>query len=358
MASIRKRRRADGTIAYAVVYRMDGTQTSVTLPTFKACEKLRDLIDSVGARRAMEVWGIPPTKRAAASAPETLTLAEWLHTYIETLTGAEKYTITRYTGYAVNDINPHLGMIPLQQLSRDDVSRWVNQLSRSGSSGKTVKNKHGLLSAAMGEAVRRRLIDANPCQGHKLPRWDRQEMTFLSADEYATLRNALTPFWRPFVEFLVTSGCRFSEATALQPKDVDRLANTVRISKARKYEGGIGQPKTEKSRRTINVPASVLNSLDYSHEWLFVNQRGGPIRTHTFKNVWHRTLVKADLGRNIRIHDLRHTCASWMIQAGVSESVVQEHLGHESIKTTTAMYRHLDRRSFEGAAAVIESYLS
>jgi integrase len=359
MASIRKRLRADGSTGYSVVYRMDGTQTSVTLPTLKACEKLRDLIGSVGARRAMQIWEIPPTKRALfPGGPETMTLAQWLAVYIETLTGAEQYTIRRYTSYTTRDINPHLGSIPVQELSRDDVSRWVNLMSRSGSSGKTVKNKHGFLSAALNEAARRGLIAANPCQGHRLPRWDRQEMAFLTAAEYATLRAAITPYWRPFVEFLVTSGCRFSEATALKPTDIDRLANTVRISKARKYDGEIGQPKTEKSRRTINVPTQVLDALDYSREWLFVNRRGNPVNIHTFHySVWRPALLKANLDKHVRVHDLRHTCASWMIQAGVSESVVQEHLGHESIKTTTAMYRHLDRRSFEGAAAAIQGYL-
>jgi integrase len=66
------------------------------------------------------------------------------------------------------------------------------------------------------------------------------------------------------------------------------------------------------------------------------------------ENVWYPALVKAEekgLAKRPRVHDLRHTCASWMILAGVPLPVIQQHLGHESIETTVAVYGHLDRRS-------------
>jgi integrase len=84
------------------------------------------------------------------------------------------------------------------------------------------------------------------------------------------------------VEFLVASGGRFGEVAALRPGDVDRDAGTVRITRAAKrtydaegYE--LGPTKTRKAR-TINVATSVLDKLDYTHEWLFVNRVGRPPR--------------------------------------------------------------------------------
>jgi len=59
-----------------------------------------------------------------------------------------------------------------------------------------------------------------------------------------------------------------------------------------------------------------------------------------------------------RIHDLRHTCASWMVMAAVPMPVVQQHLGHESINTTISLYTHLDRRSMEAAAVAIGQALT
>ena len=110
---------------------------------------------------------------------------------------------------------------------------------------------------------------------------DRADMRMLSRDEFAALLAATTEYWRPLVEFLVASGCRWGEAAALKPSDVDRKAGTVKIRRAWKYNSDgyqIGDPKTRRSKRTINVPAAVLDKVDYSHEWLFVNRDGGPVR--------------------------------------------------------------------------------
>lgn len=205
---------------------------------------------------------------------------------------------------------------------------------------------------------------ANPAAGARLPRTERREMVFLSRDEFAILVAAVTEPWRPLVEFLVASGCRWGEATALRPGDVDRAAATVRIARAWKYSPGtgyiIGAPKTRKSVRTINIPKPLLGRLDYSNDWLFVNRTEGPIRIHGFQSrVWQPALKRAepDIGKRPRVHDLRHTCASWLIQAGVPLPVVQQHLGHESIETTVGTYGHLDRRSAQAAAEVIGKLL-
>ena len=119
----------------------------------------------------------------------------------------------------------------------------------------------------------------------------------------------------------------------------------------------MGPPKTKRSIRTIGVPRSVFDALDLSHEWLFVNTAGNPVRIYGWReNVWYPALVKAGekgLAKRPRVHDLRHTCASWMIHAGVPLPVIQQHLGHESIETTVAVYGHLDRRSMQAAADAI-----
>ena len=69
-------------------------------------------------------------------------------------------------------------------------------------------------------------------------------------------------------------------------------------------------------------------------------------------------ISKEKMSRRPRIHDLRHTCASWLIQAGVSMPVVQQHLGHESISTTVGLYTHLDRVTMKAAADVIGQLLA
>ena len=196
-------------------------------------------------------------------------------------------------------------------------------------------------------------------------------MVFLEPGEYQILREEISEYWRPLVDFLVTSGARWSEVTALRPRDVDRAAGTVRISRAwKKAEGGgyeVGPTKTRKSVRTINIPAQVLDQLDYSNHYLFTNSgRGransdGVVRNANFApHVWHPAVARAQsngLTKRPRIHDLRHTCASWLIQAGRPLPAIQAQLGHESIVTTVSVYGHLDRSSGQGNADVLSAMI-
>jgi integrase len=106
---------------------------------------------------------------------------------------------------------------------------------------------------------------------------------------------------------------------------------------------------------------------------LFVNRAGGPVRAQGFfARVWRPALERAwpsadENGQPVndrsqvlrpRVHDLRHSCASWLIQAGVPLPVIQQHLGHESIQTTVGVYGHLDRRSMQSAADAIGQALA
>jgi integrase len=134
-----------------------------------------------------------------------------------------------------------------------------------GTSGKTISNKHGFLSSALNAAVPKR-IPFNPAASQRLPETVKQDMVALTPEEFAFLLNEITEYWRPLVEFLVASGCRWGEATALAPSDVNREKGTVRITKGwkRTYDDGIGYetgvPKTKRSIRTIKSPRASSTS--------------------------------------------------------------------------------------------------
>lgn len=362
MASIRARRRADGTAAYAVLYKHDGSQTSVTFDSEHSATEFRDTVNQLGAERAMAAFGITPTVRAARNI-SGLTVADWVARYIASRSGVAKSTLYDYEMYLRNDIRPTIGAIPLELLTHADVADWVK--SMDGAAGKTIANKHGLLSAALNEAVRAELIPTNPAAGTRLPRTERAEMVFLTRQEFAQLLVGFTDHWQPLVEFMALSGARFGEISALRPGDVDRVNGTVRIARARKrtYEKGamyeVGPTKTKRSERVINVTATALDKLDYSGDWLFTNTKGGPLQLAGWRaNVWYPSVQRAravdgGLAKKPRIHDMRHTCASWMIARGIPLPVIQQHLGHESISTTVNLYGHLDRSQAAAAAELI-----
>jgi integrase len=370
MASLRGGTRKDGSTYVQVLYRVDGKQSSTSFEDMASAVKFQKLARKFGPAKALETIQTDPELL-------TLTVSEWLEHHIEHLIGVRKSTLYDYRAYAKNDIVPALGELPLMVLSCDDIARWVQVMVEKGASGKTIANKHGFLSSVLNAAVRAGHIPTNPAAGQRLPTSERADMACLTREEFAKLLAAVTEPWRPLVEFLVASGCRWGEATALRPSDVDRKAGTVRITRAwkRTYDRGgyeIGPPKTKRSIRTINVPKSVLDKLHYSGDWLFVNRAGRPIRHNGFHDrVWRPAIErvwpsvdpegnpfdKSKLVRRPRVHDLRHTCASWMVLAGVPLPVVQAHLGHESINTTISLYTHLDRRSSEAAADAIEAVL-
>lgn len=370
-ASIRRRTRSDGTTAYGVLYWLDGRQNILTFDAEKPAEALKAAIKAHGAQRALQMYGIEPHRRST----HKLTVGQWVRRHIDHLTGVEQYTIDVYERYLANDIAPALGDIPLAALTEEDIARWVQRMETEPSaktkrvvSPKTIQNKHGFLSGALAAAVRAKHIPSNPAAGRSLPRKtgtddsDGDEIRMLSRDEYTSLLEAGTvPYWRPLLQFLVASGCRWGEASALKPSDVDRAAGTVKIRRAwKKSSKGyhLGPPKTKRSRRTINLPADVLDQLGYDHEWLFVNTLGRPLRYHAFKtNVWNRAVKKAGLEPAPTPHDLRHTCASWLLAAGVPITTVSRQLGHESIKVTADLYTDVDRTSHQAAADVMARLL-
>jgi integrase len=368
MASIRARDRKDGT-TYAVLFTLDGKQTSVPWYTEAEAEKFRQLVESVGGRRAMEIEGVPLPK-SSVSKPQSMTVQEWLNHHIDHLTGVEQGTLDLYRMFVRVDIAPVLGSIPLAKLTEEDIGKWVTTMATTlgAQTGRppaasSVAHKHAFLSGALAKAVPRH-IPANPAAGRRLPKTtgarelDDIAARMLSRDEFDRLLSAVTEPWRPLVLFLVASGCRWGEAAALKPSDVNRGAGTVRVTRAWKHSasGGytVGTPKTRRSKRTINLPADVLNQLDYTHEWLFTNRAGGPVRYFTFRGkVWKPAAARSGLKPEPKIHDLRHTCASWMLNAGVPITTVSRHLGHESINITADIYGDVDRSSHQAAADVM-----
>lgn len=365
----RFRKRKDGSVYTQVRWREAGRESSLSFDDHAEALKFDQLVKKLGPEKAREI------ARIVAAPSRATTVRHWLNKHNDALTGIEPGTLARYKAYVVNDIGPALGDIPLTALSRDDIGAWINAMAapRDGkrASGKTIMNKHGYLAGALNAAVLAGVIKANPCDGNRLPRWDREEMVFLEHDEFQTLLTAVPDYWKPLVEFLVASGCRWSEATALKPSAIDRRKGTVRVTKAWKTgDGGytLGVPKTKMSVRTINVPAAVLDKLDYDGEWVFTNSgRGragdtGPVRIHSFNpNVWTPAVKRAreaGLTKKPRVHDLRHTCASWLIHGGRPLPAVQAHLGHESIVTTVNTYGHLDRSSGAGNADTMAAALA
>jgi integrase len=359
MASIRARPRADGTVAAVVTWRQDGKQRTGTFDSGEVAAEFKKHLEMFGPDEALRILRINETK--------PITLTDWCTRHVNALSGVEHATPEKYRAYITNDIKPTIGHLPLTAVTEATISRWVNDLKAAGNSPKTIANKHALIASALKSAVRAGKISSNPCEHTRLPRRDNDEMIFLEPAEYEQIESYMTDRWKPIVRFLVLTGCRFGEVTALTVGDIDAKQRTCRVSKAWKYASKgedqyISYPKTKKSTRTINLPPEAMEGLDLDRpadSLLFEVQGGGRIRNQLFRNkAWGPAVKKAQaagLRKSPRIHDLRHTCASWLLNANTPITVVQAQLGHESIQVTVDRYGHVDRRQGALAAAALSA---
>lgn len=380
MATPERHLAKDGeTETWKVRFRLHGRATSRTFATSKGGQTFARLLRDVGPQRAVEILD------ARTGAVEgTPTVEAWCKRHIDLLTAPQPDTLAKYRAYVRNDLG-NLRHLPVDAVTHEDVEAWVGALSKAGASYKTMKNKHGFLSAVFARAERKGLVAANPCKGTDLPRTERQPMVALSVPEYLRFLDCFTPYWQPLVTTLFETGLRWGEATALRVGDLELEAvdmygdpaPTLRVERAWKVGGTIGPPKSDASRRTIALSAELgvmLAGLVEGRggaEYVFRNQAGGPVRHQTFHdNVWlpavrlangepaqkdgakrvarrrdgsGRIIAPLDppLGKRPRIHDARHSCASWLLGESVPPTDVQDHLGHESFTTTDQLYRHM-----------------
>lgn len=291
------------------------------------------------------------------------TVAEAIEHHIDQLVAVTPYTVKRYRGALKNHFNGPLGALKVKGLGHADVVAWIKWMQGRGKSPKTISDKHGLLSAAMLTQVRLGTIPRNPCDGVRMPKKRRvgDDGDDITMADYRAIRERMDKHFQPVVDFLVGSGCRFSEASALTGPDFDLKGNPplVYITKAHKLGGDdnparyVGDPKSAKSRRRVSLAPSTAEAIaplvakalaEGGH--VFTMKEGGEMTHQAFYNrAWSKPRAAAGLGpgsgRNVTVHSLRHLHAATMLQAGMSMYELSARLGHNSIQMTVDLYAHL-----------------
>lgn len=287
--------------------------------------------------------------------------------HIASLSGIEPGTRLKYERVWGRVWSPLVGTTPANLLTRDAVAAAVNQLE-DRYAAKTIRNAHALLSAVCARAVEHGYATSNPAKRTRLPRsreTEAAEMRILTPQEFAELHARINPHYQPFVRFLAGTGTRWGEAVALTVADV-QLPN-VRIRRAVKWSPDrsaqrTAAPKTRRANRTVTVGQALADDLTAAcagragSELVWTAPKGGPIQHRTFwSDIW---LPAASLlSPRPRIHDLRHTHASWLLGQGVPIIVVQRRLGHEKSSTTMDTYGHLLPDAQVAAASAAEKAL-
>ena len=251
-------------------------------------------------------------------------------------------------------ILPYFRNRKIAEIKSRDVIAWQNQmLSLKDKSGRTysqtyLKTLHNQLSAIFNHAVRYYELPSNPAaKAGNMGKEKTAEMLFWTKEEYMAFVEEIMdkPISYYAFEMLYWCGLRMGELLALTPKDFDFEEGIVRITKSyQRLEGKdmITDPKTERSNRNIKMPDFLVEEMqDYIKAlyWAEEDTRLFPIT----KSYLHREMTRgcdASGVKRIRIHDLRHSHVSLLINMGFSAVAIADRVGHESIDITYR-YAHL-----------------
>ena len=256
-----------------------------------------------------------------------------------------------------------IGCLKLADVTPLHVQSIYAAMLKQGLSGRTVRYTHAVLSSALKQAVRWRLIPANPASAVDLPRTAGNEMRALSPDEAQRLLAACEGNrLEALFNVLVFGGLRPGEAYALKRTDVDWNTGTITVQRALSRTRGewvLQEPKTSKSRRTVPLPERVMvllrshlrqqaearleSTLPYTdHGLIFATRTGEPLDAQNVNYQYLKPILKkAGLPATLRLYDLRHTCATLLLAAGENPKVVSERLGHASVVLTLDTYSHV-----------------
>ncbi|MBW1639570.1 site-specific integrase [Microbacterium resistens] len=298
--------------------------------------------------------------------PSRVTVDEWLTTWLDI--GERTWRPSTHDSYKRTLALPRreLGHIRLQKLTRADVEALVRKMSREGGrkgngrSPRTITLMLDILGKALKEAVREGLIGSNVVDRVRKPRKTPREMSTWTAEQMSAFLSAVANDPLVGVWHVAALGLRRGELLGMRWSDVDLDAGTLHIRQARVQAGRstvIGDPKTERGRRIVPLHVAAVNALRETRRMtlienpavpmqektggerlIAVDALGNPITPAAFSTAFQRHSMTAGLPR-IRLHDMRHSAISLLLQQGVPVVTVARLAGHDPALTMT-VYAH------------------
>jgi integrase len=249
---------------------------------------------------------------------------------------------------------PMFGHTPIGKLDRSALRAWVANLGSPRGSNlapATIHRVVQLLNKCMAAALEDRLISHNPVAQLPLPRIERREMRFLTADELLTLAGSIDPRYRAFVLLGGFGGLRLGEMLGLRWGRVDLLRRRVHVAETLVDIAGeisFGPPKTKAAVRSVPLPRFVADEVSQvatanvaADRLVFQSPEGLPIRATLFRRRFWAPAVEAAELAPLRIHDLRHTAVSLWIADGANPKQIAVMAGHTSVSVVLDRYGHL-----------------
>ena len=320
--------------------------------------------DWTGERKQSQKRGFKTKREALAWEREQLNKATadldmTFASFVEQYTAAMKTRIKENT-WATKDhiirtkLLPYFGKLKICNITAQQIITWQNEmLDHKDESGKKyspvyLRSVNSQLSAIFNHAVRYYNLRENPCKkAGSMGKKKNREMLFWTKEEYLKFAEVMMdkPLSFYAFEMLYWCGIREGELLALTPADFDFEKCTVSITKSYQRLNGqdlITTPKTEKSNRIIKMPQFLADEMQDYLKQLYGIEPNDRMFTVT-KSYLHREMDRGakEAGvKRIRIHDIRHSAVSLLIDMGFSATAIADRVGHESIDITYN-YAHL-----------------
>lgn len=290
-------------------------------------------------------------------------------------------TYSSYMRLAEKHAIPALSRTKLKTFNAAHVRALFREKLDSGLSARTVQYLRFVLRKAMDQAVADGLIPRNPVLTVRSPQVRREEIKPLSGSEARAFLQAASEAGDRLEALYILAvhcGLRQGELFALKWEDVDLDARTLQVrrtlTRVKDGEPVFTTPKTAKSRRQVRLTNGAVSALrahrkrqlerrmEYAGIWkdhglVFTSETGTPLNRHNVAQRSFKPLLKRAGLRDIRFHDLRHTCATLLLSRGQHPKFVQELLGHSTIAITLDTYSHVLPGMGDGLADAIEDAL-
>jgi integrase len=342
--------------------------------------------DATGSRERRYVYGktkadvqkkLYELRSAAATgslaSPNKMRIADYLKHWLDDVARPmlRKTTAVGYEGIIRLHISPHIGGIQVTNLQPSQVQRMYSDLEEKGVSPRTREYAHAVLRKALNNAVKLGYAQRNVCTLVTKPRVPKKAMRCWTENQSNQfLETAKDDRLFALYVLALATGLRQGELFGLQWSDIDFQDGSLSVQRTTYELSGkieIGETKTAKGRRRVELPLGALKVLKHHREkmfaeghhqkWVFCDTSGGPLRRSNFRKRSLIPLLKKSNLPEIRFHDFRHTAATLLLGAGVHPKIVQERLGHAQIAITLDTYSHVLPSMQKEAAAKIDTIL-
>lgn len=311
---------------------------------------------------------------------------EWMNKWLNKMrTMVKANTYEAYVSQVQKHIVPYFQSKKLlvSEITPEILEEYYHYMFSSGLSSSTIQKHHSNIHAALNDVVKNKIISSNPADYTDKPKAKKFVGTYLTPQQFNVVFSKLRKS-KIFIPVFIAGimGLRRSEVLGLRWSDIDYEHKTlcvqhtvVKCVHSHKSELVFSDiPKTKSSHRTLPIPDKLFEFLQfhkkrqckyystnrktYNREYIkyvCVDEHGNLISPDYLSTHFHRCMVA--LGYSCRFHDLRHTCASLLIQNGSPMKSVSQWLGHSSTSVTSEIYVHLTFQDKINVANAINDYL-